>query len=366
MSEKNFNNIGNNFYPVNNGNLIKDLPGGVYKIQMTMNGPVIEKVKDKFEFNYKIYSLQDSFIKRVVTSFSYAEQNLGVGLIGLKGSGKSVTAEMIANEMIAKNIPVFSFNSWNEGFCSVIENMKQECVLYFDEFEKTFYDKSDGIDYSDDLLSIMDGSKKSKYKKLFLLTANTFDVSSYIKSRPGRVRYVKHFSQFDQELTIKIVDDLLVNKEFREDVIDFVSSLKNITVDTVKSVIKEVDLYKESPKNFKDFFNVEIEEDCYRIYIGGQKDIQKALMSADKSPKILSYRCNLDRPLKDFRKGYGFHINSNIDGRVYLGAFRSFNTETSELVLSQESDEVGGGKGKYKDVTYTLEKIKALNSSFQE
>lgn len=48
----------------------------------------LEEIADKFEFNFKLYGLEEQFINHVVTTYENTNQNLGILLDGKKGTGK--------------------------------------------------------------------------------------------------------------------------------------------------------------------------------------------------------------------------------------------------------------------------------------
>ncbi len=66
-----------------------------------------------------------------------------------------------------------------------MESIEQECIVLFDEFDKTF-----GIEGQNDILSMFDGM--SAGKKLFVITCNDLSrLSEFMINRPGRFHY--HF-----------------------------------------------------------------------------------------------------------------------------------------------------------------------------
>lgn len=57
-----------------------------------------------------------------------------------------------------------------------------DCIFFFDEYEKEFKNSSD-------VLSFMDGTYNSIYRKVFLLTTNELNVDPNLLGRPSRIRY---------------------------------------------------------------------------------------------------------------------------------------------------------------------------------
>ncbi len=63
----------------------------------------LERISKEFDFSYKVYGFNRSFVDRVVRTYDNLNGNLGILFNGLKGTGKTVTAKRICN---ALNLPV--------------------------------------------------------------------------------------------------------------------------------------------------------------------------------------------------------------------------------------------------------------------
>jgi SpoVK/Ycf46/Vps4 family AAA+-type ATPase len=215
----------------------------------------------------KLYSLNEKELNIILKSFNALEsgQNLGVLLNGLKGTGKSVMAKMICNDLVKKGYPVFLIDK--AGFESYInDDVKQDCVFFVDEFEKLY--KSVGEDSPQTkLLSIMDGSKSSNHRRLFLLTTNEEKIDENLVNRPSRIRYKIPFGSLNKDQVEEIVDDILINKEFRYDIISNILLMPIITIDLVKSIVKECNLLNQPYSEFAYIFNAEREVLYQQIHL---------------------------------------------------------------------------------------------------
>lgn len=230
--------------------LIEKLENAVYSISQDRFGFYLEKEHDRFDFDYKIYGLETDLINRVIRTYERTGTgNLGVLLNGLKGTGKSVTAKIIANKLNQPVILIAKPLKEIQGCHLFINSIPQNVTVFIDEYEKTFGQSSD-------MLVIMDGALNSSYRRVFLMTTNDLRVDTNLLERPSRIRYLKKFVDLSPEIVAEIVEDLLEHKQFKKECVRFISNLENITVDIVKAVVNEVNIHAEPPEVFGSIFNV--------------------------------------------------------------------------------------------------------------
>jgi hypothetical protein len=228
---------------------LERLPVGVYTLEYGPFGSMyLDRMKEEFVFPYKLYG-SDGFPDRVIKSFKAKTGNLGVMLCGLKGTGKTVQAEQICN--YSKLPVILVAQDYNKGadLINFLSYIDQEVVVMIDEYEKIF-------GKSDALLAIMDGALNAPSRRLFVLTANTMNVSEALIDRPSRIHYLKKFANLGIPVIGEVVDDMLENQDFRTEVVEYLAALDIITIDIVKTVVKEVNLFNEPPQKFKDILNV--------------------------------------------------------------------------------------------------------------
>lgn len=244
-NNKNFLKIGNKitFRPVIEGLEYNLEPNKVYTVEL-------DRYTDEINFTIapdlvmpeKVYETEDSskFVDRVINSFNKSKDGTtGVMLSGLKGSGKTITAKMIA---LKSNLPIILIDkSFRPSFLSKLFNKLAEtnaCIL-FDEVDKL------GEDYDDDyLLKILDGANTCG-KKLVLCTCNKpDDISEYLKDRCSRIRYWKEFDEMSPSLIQKILEDKLNDKDEVKSLTDYiVSNFGVVSFDNVVSFADEVNEY---------------------------------------------------------------------------------------------------------------------------
>lgn len=73
------------------------LPVGVYNIELGMMGWFLERLYDKFEFNYKVYNFHQNYLDYIINYYNSTDGNLGILFNGLKGSGKRMLKEFKYN-----------------------------------------------------------------------------------------------------------------------------------------------------------------------------------------------------------------------------------------------------------------------------
>ena len=245
--------------PISTDNSILDeFPMGVYVIRfIPMQGYQFEP-KGDFTFPEKIYGDSQQKVDRVLSYYGANNSNLGVMLLGLKGTGKSLTAKMIAQQSGLPVIVIDQNYANDPNFFSFISNISRRVVFFFDEFEKVFDKDHEG---QDKLLSWLDGTYSSE--NLFVLTGNDkYRINQYFKDRPGRIRYYYEYEGLDEEIVEEIVDDLLENEAHKADIMMIFDTINNndLTYDKVISFIKEVNFFdgQMSPKQLFEGFNIGI------------------------------------------------------------------------------------------------------------
>ena len=182
-------------------------------------------------------------------------------------------------------------NSSFNNMGTFVNSINQDVVLFFDEFEKTYElssyhddDEDGGKKSVNSLLTLMDGVFTSEYKRLFLLTTNKVYLPDAMVSRPSRIRYVKEFGDLGLEDIIEILNDSVNDRKLIPQLVDILKELKNITVDIVKSVADEVNIYGVATKEFFEIFNVTKEDkvrDLFEVIVDVNGNTKETLIQSD-------------------------------------------------------------------------------------
>jgi len=304
-------------------NTIKDLPVGVYEVEQNMFGFHLGPVSDKFNFPYKIYGLENDLVKRVIKYYNNTTTgNLGLLLNGTKGTGKTVTAKIICNQL---QLPVIIVPKYFEHVESFINSIPQDIIVFVDEYEKIYKESSE-------LLTIMDGALSSRFRRVFILTTNNLYIDNNLIDRPSRVRYLKTYGSLSPEIVEEIVDDILIHKRFKNDCITFVSTLDIITVDIVKSIVNEVNIQEESPLDFKNVFNASTKKGKYKIFLEdtATKVVDLFMKNVKVSPRPLFGEHN--------NNAYLYIDNERIGKIIEVIDFNTLKVKVDEYEVEVEND----------------------------
>lgn len=257
----NFIKQGNRVIPLPKGYAYDLEPGKVYDLLIkTVWGERVTKFELNGEMNLPptVYQTKKDklFIDRVLKNFNSSDKNTtGVLLTGDKGTGKSVTAKILAEKA---KLPIIVINPDLEE--KYLEEFFKEfdtpvCIL-FDEVDKNFSTQK--------MLTFLDGVHKTA-KKLVVMTANDEDgLSHFIKNRCSRIRYYRHYSMKDdaREYAELICDSK--NIDNKEEVVDFiVNNIKYPSIDNISSFIDEVIFTKDwnlSLQEVLEFMNINVGE----------------------------------------------------------------------------------------------------------
>lgn len=235
--------VGTNYQVYGEGlQTFKHLPANTYNVEFNkMQGfflserPALE-VKEE-----KVYGDHEQKVVKVLNAFEHFNRNLGVILSGQKGIGKSLFARMLSIGALKKDIPLLVVSEHFPGIGNFLNSIRQEVIVLFDEFEKTFSMRSDdGPSPQEELLPVFDGLDNGK--KLFIVTCNDIHhLSDYLINRPGRFHY--HFTistPSAQEIREYLQDKL--KKEYQGDIDKIVSFSRftEITYDCLRAIAFEL------------------------------------------------------------------------------------------------------------------------------
>ena len=215
------------------------IPAQTYVIRYdNHNGFYLQSVDDMEVFE-KMYGSHVRKAEKVMNSFKEFERSLGVILSGDKGIGKSMFARHLSEQVIAAKMPVIRVDHYYPGIAAYIDDIKQECMVFFDEFDKVFASKDD-FDPQNEMLPLFDGV--SGGKKLFVITCNGYrTLNEFLMNRPGRFHNHLRFDYpTPEEVTEYLTEN--VNEAYIEEipaVADF-SRRVHLNYDCLRSIAFEL------------------------------------------------------------------------------------------------------------------------------
>lgn len=218
----------------------RDLPIGSYNVEFNkMTGFYLTARHDLTVTEDKIYGSSSAKVDKVMKSYHLMDRNFGVLLSGQKGIGKSLFVRLVADRAIQDSLPVIVVSCAIPGLADFISSIDQDCVVIFDEFEKTFA-KQEDWNPQDELLSLFDGIDGGH--KLFIVTCNKLeDISQYMLNRPGRFHY--HFAMCapaQDEVREYMMDKVLPEyQEAIEDVVNL-SGVIDMPYDFLRAICFEL------------------------------------------------------------------------------------------------------------------------------
>lgn len=245
---KKWSRFGNNFYPATEATLFDFPKTGVYKVieEKSPAGTIVglQKICDKFEFDYKLYDLGTEGIEKRIRDtwnsdlYKKTGKNLGVIYNGVKGTGKTVGAKVLCNDF--SNLPILVISQYFKGISDFIQSIDFSCVVFIDEAEKIF-DNEDS-ECSVELLRMIDGVY-SAARKIFILTTNSLALNENLLDRPSRIRYVKEFGNVSNKAVEEIIEDKLIDKSHKPQLLAEIEKLKFSTIDIIENMIFEFNIH---------------------------------------------------------------------------------------------------------------------------
>jgi hypothetical protein len=246
---------GSSFFASTRADKVKCLPAGVYEFKASLTGWWLDRTGDEFEFPFKVYNASQHIIDRVCKYWDTHGGNLGVLMNGLRGAGKTMTAQLLANKLIReKNLPVLVVRS-PVPLQLIFNAVQQDMLVIFDEFEKT-HSIENGEQQQ--LLSTIDGMSRSSHSRLIIFTTNSERINENFKDRPSRIHYKFQFDKVADEVIDGLINDSLDADlmQYKLDILAFLSTRDICTIDIVKAVIAEVQAFRESPLQFENILNI--------------------------------------------------------------------------------------------------------------
>lgn len=239
------------------------LPAGEYIVRFhEMKGFYLEEYSH-IEIKEKIYGVHLSKVQKVLNSFKTFERNLGVILSGNKGIGKSLFSKLLSVEAIKNGYPLIIVDRYIPGIASFIEEIEQEVVVLFDEFDKTFKEE----EAQTSMLTLFDGI--SQGKKMFIITCNELrNLNEYLTNRPGRFHYHFRFEYPSADQIREYLRDKIDESFYAEieEVVKFANKV-DLNYDCLRAIAFELNTGETFKDAIQDLNIVNVQSERYNILV---------------------------------------------------------------------------------------------------
>lgn len=288
------------------------------------------KTIDSFTLPKKIYGKEEEIADRYLKSFNKSNKNMGVLLTGLKGSGKTLLAKILSEK---SKLPVILVTQpfSGEDFQDFLSSLKQKVIVLVDEFEKVYADD----EKQQQLLPVLDGVFETKI--MFILTSNTLNVNEFLKNRPGRIRYLRQYDGLEKDTMNEIIDDLLEDKEKKNELIDVLNILSSVSIDVLLHLIQEMNDYDETAKESIRHLNIQVEHTTFdvRMYINNKLHYSKVNYNPLTSKYIyLTYKYQDDRDPSRDRWGHYERDTDEMTIQCINGEFEFKDRDGNKIVFT--------------------------------
>lgn len=236
------------------------LPEGCYYVQynpITQECFLVEA--PGFTVPGKLYGSFEDRADKILTTFAKRNKSMGVLLSGMRGSGKTLLAKLIAVKAAVLGMPTLIINNPlpSEVLNKFLQDMTQKVIVFIDEFEKT-HERKDQIP----MLGLLDGVFSTT--KLFILTCNDVTkVDANMINRPGRIYYYLPFASMEPAAVHEYCEDCLINKKWLSLVEQTVCLFETFNFDMLQALIDEMNRYDYSPQEALTMLNVRPEGGSY-------------------------------------------------------------------------------------------------------
>lgn len=314
---------------------LEKIPKGNWLVKYHQKEGFYLEQQEDFELPAKIYGDLDTPVQRYIKTFTEGSKNLGILLLGLKGTGKSLEARKFC---IDAGLPVLILETAYSGteFIDFIAKIDQEIIIFIDEFEKRYRAYNSKGPSQEDLLSLMDGVYKGK--KVFLLTANDeHAISDKMNNRTGRIHYRRYFDKLSADVIDDVIKDLLVNHDHKDELKQVLSIIGDVNMDILVTLIRECNDYEESPRESVRWLNIDPESKAFKV---SWKE-KSAIISAGSSTKLVTYQgvTNENPLIEDYISISGKNKADGKDRRhrgIYISMGAATVLDNGDIVVEYE------------------------------
>lgn len=217
------------------------LPVGIYSLRISMSGYYLE-LESQPKLPPKLFGNTKARADLIVNTYKDRDVSTGVLLIGNKGQGKTLLANVVTDLLLKEGVPVILIPS---GFSGAAFNsflgVLGDCCLIFDEFAKLYNnDKQD----QDALLTLFDGTKSTK--RLIILTENEeYNINNFLLGRPGRILYKFKYGTIQLDVVEEVLDYWQISQEVKLQILHYATDINDMSMDILKAIVDEHKRYPQ-------------------------------------------------------------------------------------------------------------------------
>jgi len=234
-------------------NMFKQGYPGVYEvISINENGNrrfELKEISKKYNVPPKLYGKLNFYINFYWKAFRRTNFKSSVLLTGIAGAGKTEVGKVLSNRCIEYGLRVISITNirFSVELLRFIEEL-EGVVLFFDEFGKNFQ-------WNDQQKMLTLFSNTLDRERVVIITENEIDnISSFIRNRPGRVRFAKHFEKLESETVKEYLEEYPLSNSFKDDLMELYNTASVFAFDHLKGIVDEHLANLEIP--FKDLIDL--------------------------------------------------------------------------------------------------------------
>jgi hypothetical protein len=199
--------------------VIDHVPAYVYDVSFNENiGLMLVRDRENFDVGERKYGNHRKWYNIVTSRYDRENPSLGIIMMGYKGLGKSFLAEDICNWGLRQGLPVLFINQKIPvGLIHGAISSIGPCIVYFDEFGKSYRSGTDKESENERDKMITLFSDTSHKGVMFIVTGNNkHEFSDFMIDRPGRFEYRFNFDMLSVNVAAEIADEYKLTPEMRD------------------------------------------------------------------------------------------------------------------------------------------------------